>query len=362
LISVAHLTIDFQTLFNMEIVLQEILNLAQAEALKVDTRSAFEAFKASLFGANGHLTQVLKQLGQLPKEDRPVMGKRINELKQQLEVLLNTRLLVIEKHEAQTLLGAPIDPTLPVMEPSGGTRHPLAQVSNQIVAIFKKMGFCQVAGTEVETEWYCFDALNTPADHPARDAQDSLYLPLNAHVETVTKHTQERYVLRTHTSSVQVRHMLAHQPPVRIVSLGRAFRRDTVDATHSSNFHQIEGLYVDKNVSVRDLKAVLDYFLNELFGTAVESRLRPHFFPFTEPSFEVDMRLKHFGKLSNQWIEIFGCGMVDPEVFKNVNYDSQIYSGYAFGMGIERLAMLLLGVDDIRYFYQNDWRFLKQFR
>ena len=191
--------------------------------------------------------------------------------------------------------------------------------------------------------------------------QDSYYLPDDLKVENVSKEGDEKYLLRTHTSTVQIRTMLKGKPPIRIVAPGRCFRRDTPDATHSANFHQIEGLYVDKNVTLLDLKATLDHFVKTIFGPKAKTRLRPSFFPFTEPSFEMDFFSPDLGKLSNKWLEIMGCGMVDPEVFKAVGIDSEVYTGYAFGMGIERIAMILQGVDDIRYYYQNDVRFLKQF-
>jgi phenylalanyl-tRNA synthetase alpha chain len=225
----------------------------------------------------------------------------------------------------------------------------------------KRVGFSVIEGSEVETEYYVFDALNTPPDHPARDLQDTFYLPVEARFGNVSKFEDERYLLRAHTSSVQIRTMLNQRPPLRFVSPGRCFRRDTVDATHSANFNQIEGLYVDKNVTVRDLKALLDYLYESLLGTGTKTRLRPHFFPYTEPSFEVDFSASHLAKVGSEWIEIAGCGMVDPAVFEAVGYDPEVYSGYAFGFGIERIAMILYGVDDIRYFYQNDLRFLKQF-
>ena len=214
--------------------------------------------------------------------------------------------------------------------------------------------------TEVETEWYCFDALNTPEDHPARDTQDTLYfarLEMGKRFPAVQKNTScVRTPLRFRSEPCSRK-----APPLRVIAPGRCFRRDTVDATHSANFHQTEGLYVDRAVTVRDLKGVLDYFLRELFGDKLETRLRPSFFPFTEPSFEVDLKGPNLGKLSNRWIEIMGCGMVDPEVLKLVELDPDRWSGFAFGLGIERVAMLLHGIDDIRHFYQNDHRFLSQF-
>jgi phenylalanyl-tRNA synthetase alpha chain len=248
------------------------------------------------------------------------------------------------------------------VEPGPGTYHPLTLVREELCRILRKVGFTVADGPEVETEFYCFDALNTPPDHPARNAQDTFYFPPGARFENVSKHrSDERYLLRTHTSSVQVRTMLKGQPPIRIVSPGRVYRRDTTDASHSANFHQIECLYVDRNVTVRDLKALLDYLFEALLGPGTKTRFRPHYFGYTEPSFEVDLSARHLPKVNKDWIEIGGCGIVDPEVFKAVGYDPQIWTGYAFGMGIERLAMTLYGIDDIRVFYQNDLRLLRQF-
>jgi phenylalanyl-tRNA synthetase alpha chain len=200
-----------------------------------------------------------------------------------------------------------------------------------------------------------------PGDHPARDMQDSYYLPDAAHFDNVSKRERERYLLRTHTSTVQIRTLLREAPPVRIVAPGRCFRRDTPDATHSANFHQIEGLYVDEDVTLTDLKATLDHFVREVFGPKAKTRLRPSFFPFTEPSFEMDFYSPDLGKLSHRWLEIMGCGLVDPAVFEACGIDAGRFTGFAFGMGIERIAMILQGVDDIRYYYQNDRRFLRQF-
>ena len=257
--------------------------------------------------------------------------------------------------------GDPIDPTLPSPSDFTGGTHLLTNTRRKIVSIFQKIGFTIAEATEVETEWFCFDALNTPEDHPARDAQDTLFFSQESAWSNVKRKGKEAFILRTHTSSVQIRSLVKEKPPLRIIAPGRCFRRDTVDATHSANFHQTEGLFVDKKVSLKDLKGVLDFFLKELFGEKVKTRLRPSFFPFTEPSFEVDLKAPNIGKLSDQWIEIMGCGMVDPNVLSLADLPPEEWSGFAFGMGIERIAMLLHGIDDIRHFYNNDIRFLSQF-
>lgn len=345
----------------MEEQLQQILAQAREGVGGLAKRADFEAFKAKLTGPKGALTLAAKQIGQLDPKERPVFGKRVNEVKKEVEEVLAGALQKIEEAELKARLGPPVDPSLPGPDSPAGSRHPLAQVREEICAIFRRAGFTVAEGPEVETDHYCFDALNFPPDHVARDMQDTYFLPREARFGNVKKHGDEPYLLRTHTSTVQIRTMLAEEPPLRIVAPGRCFRRDTADATHSANFHQVEGLYVDRKVAVTDLKAILDYFVQSLFGTEVETRLRPSFFPFTEPSFEMDFRAPDLGKLSGQWIEIMGCGMVDPNVFAQVGYDPEQWSGYAFGMGVERIAMLLYGVDDIRHFYQNDLRFLRQF-
>jgi len=346
--------------------MQDTLNALAAKALtelaNIESRPDFEAAKARLVGPNGELTAQMKQMGKVPKEERPAMGKLINQTKVRIQELLDAVLARIEAAELQAQLGPAIDSTLPSPDIGPGTHHPLTLVREEMCRILHKVGFTVADGPEVETEYYCFDALNTPADHPARDAQDTFYFPQTTNFKNVAKkNPDERYLLRTHTSSVQIRTMLKGEPPIRIVSPGRVYRRDTSDATHSANFQQLECLYVDKNVTVRDLKALLDYVFESLLGKDTKTRFRPHYFGYTEPSFEVDLSAAHLPKVKKEWIEIGGCGMVDPTVFADVGYDPEVWSGYAFGMGIERLAMLLYGIDDIRYFYQNDLRFLKQF-
>ena len=342
--------------------LSSLLSKASAELQPIRTRPELESLKARYVGPNGEFTALMKQMGSVAKELRPAMGKLINESKAKLQALLDERLRFVEEAELAAKLGPAIDPTLPSPDPGPGTFHPLTLIREEVCRILRKVGFVVADGPEVETEFYCFDALNTPPEHPARDPQDTFYFPPAARFGNVSRHTPgERYLLRTHTSSVQVRTMLKGPPPIRIVSPGRVYRRDTSDASHSANFHQIECLYVDKNVTVRDLKALLDYLFEALMGPGTMTRFRPHYFGYTEPSFEVDLSAKHLPKVNKEWIEIGGCGIVDPEVFKSVGYDPEVWSGYAFGMGIERLAMTLYGIDDIRVFYQNDLRLLRQF-
>ena len=345
----------------MQETLQAILEEVRKKAPLLSARAEFEAYKATISGPNGALTQAMKEMGRVPKEEKPALGRLINEVKGQITTLFDEVVERIEAAELSEKLGPAIDPTLPLPDPNRGTLHPIAQVREEIISLFRRIGFSVAEATEVETEHYCFDALNIPSDHPARDMQDSYYLPDSLEVANVPKNSDEKYLLRTHTSTVQIRTMLEEKPPIRIVAPGRCFRRDTPDATHSANFHQVEGLYVDRNVTLLDLKATLDHFVKTIFGPSARTRLRPSFFPFTEPSFEMDFYSPNLGKLSNRWLEIMGCGMVDPEVFKAVGIDPETYTGYAFGMGIERIAMILQGVDDIRYYYQNDVRFLRQF-
>ncbi|MFZ9745115.1 MAG: phenylalanine--tRNA ligase subunit alpha [Opitutaceae bacterium] len=346
----------------MQAQLQAVLAKAAAELPAVLLRPELEAAKARYVGPNGEFTALMKQMGAVPKEERPAMGKLINEAKGRLQVLLDATLARIASAELAAQLGPAIDPTLPSPDPGPGTRHPLTLVREEMCRILRKVGFSVADGPEVESEYYCFDALSTPADHPARDEKDTFYLPADARFGNVSKKDpSERYLLRTHTSSVQIRTMLRGEPPIRIVSPGRVYRRDTTDATHSANFHQLECLYVDRNVTVRDLKALLDHIFAALLGKETSTRFRPHYFGYTEPSFEVDLAAAHLPRVNKPWIEIGGCGMVDPAVFAAVGYDPERWTGFAFGMGLERLAMLLYGIDDIRYFYQNDVRFLRQF-
>jgi phenylalanyl-tRNA synthetase alpha chain len=337
-----------------EAVVEATLGLSTA----IDRRE-FEKLKSDFLGPNGRVRGFIKLLASVDSSDKPHFGQLINECKAKLEKIFADRLVELDAAELSNSLGPSIDPTIPVTSCVGA--HPLSIIQERMVEIFHKIGFTVAIGPEIDTTWYCYDALNIGELHPARDAMDTLYFNSDLSVENVTKHGDEDYLMRSQTSTVQIRTMLTEEPPLRIVSPGRTFRRDTIDATHSANFHQCEGLVVDRNVSVVDLKAALDFFFKELFGNKCEIRFRPSFFPFTEPGFEVDFRTADMGKLSDRWIEVVGCGMVHPAVFASVGYDATAWSGYAFAFGIERLAMLMYGIDDIRLFYQNDTRFLRQF-
>jgi phenylalanyl-tRNA synthetase alpha chain len=311
--------------------------------------AALEQTKGAWTGPNGRFTALMKQLGTLSKEERPAAGKLINAAKVELEAALADRRSELELSAA--LPKEPTDFTLPGRRRGLGKLHPLTQVTDDIVRAFRKIGFAVADGPEIEDEYHCFDALNTPADHPARDSQDTFYLDAS----------DRRLLLRTHTSSVQIRVMQSQPPPVRIIVPGRVYRRDNADATHNPTFHQIEGLYVDKNVTVGDLKGTVEFVFRELMGSDVKIRFRPHYFSYTEPSFEIDFTNALVKKIGKDWLEIAGCGMVHPQVFENVGYDSAVWTGWAFGFGIERIAMLRYGINDIRLFYENDLRFLKQF-
>jgi phenylalanyl-tRNA synthetase alpha chain len=322
-------------------------NEAAAEFSSAADATSLEGVRSKYFGRQGILPELMKQLGQVPPEDKGRMGKLANETKQVLQGAFDARKQQLEAAHAQAE-AASFDVTLPGRAQPLGKLHPLTQTRERVVKIFQRLGFTVAEGPEIEDEWHCFDALNTPGDHPARDLQDTLYL-------------KDGRLLRTQTSTVQIRIMETHKPPIRIVAPGRVFRRDEVDATHSACFHQIEGLYVSEGVSLADLKGTIEFFFQELLGAETKTRFRPHFFPYTEPSFEIDFSAASLGLKGKEWLEIAGCGMVDPNVFKAVGYDPEKYTGFAFGMGLERIAMILHGIDDIRLFYQNDLRFLHQF-
>ena len=328
---------------------------ARAAVSGARTSAELELVRVRFLGRQGVLTQLLRSLGTLAPEERPVVGAAANEAKRELDALLETRLRDTQARERTTRRATEqLDLTLPGRRPPRGALHPLTRVHDEIVAIFAGLGFSVAEGPEIETDYHNFEALNIPRDHPARDMQDTFYLT-------------ESTLLRTHTSPVQVRTMLARKPPVRLIVPGRVFRRDVADQSHSPMFHQVEGLAVDRNITMGDLKGTLELFAREMFGPASRIRFRPSFFPFTEPSAEVDVLCFVCAgagcRLCKQggWLEILGSGMVHPRVLKNVGYDPEDVTGWAFGMGIERIAMLKYGIDDLRLFFDNDLRFLRQF-
>jgi len=328
--------------------IEPLKQAALAELKAAQDLATLEHSKGSFIGPQGKFTALMKQMGTLSKEERPAAGKLINQAKSEIETALTERRAELELKAA--LPKEPTDWTLPGRRRTTGKLHPLTQVTEDIVRSFRKIGFAVADGPEVEDEYHCFDALNTPADHPARDSQDTFYLS-----------SKERPLLRTHTSSVQIRVMEKQKPPIRIIVPGRVYRRDNPDATHNPTFHQIEGLYVDKKVTVGDLKGTVEFVFKDLLGDDTKIRFRPHYFSYTEPSFEIDFSSPLVKKMGKQWLEIAGCGMVHPKVFETVGYDPEEWTGWAFGFGIERIAMIRYAINDIRLFYESDMRFLKQF-
>jgi len=319
--------------------LEKLSSLTSTEAL--------ESFRIEYLGKKGSLPALLKQLGTLPVEERAAFGKAANLLKQKIDQAFEEK----KKSLSSVKVREPVDLTLPGIRPERGGIHPITQTLRDIIRIFEKLGFETVDGREIETEFYNFTALNIPLDHPSRDGFDTFY-------------TESGHLLRSQTSTVQIRVMEDRKPPLRILAPGRVYRPDTVDATHSFMFHQVEGLFVDEKVSFSDLKGVLSIFVRELFGSSVDVRFRPHHFPFTEPSVEVDMTnvtVDAKSKKGPNWLEILGAGSVHPKVFEAVGYDPGKVQGFAFGLGVERIAMLKYGISDIRYFYENDVQFLRQF-
>ena len=327
---------------------------AEAELRNAETEEELLTVRTRYLGRKGLLTGLLRNISNVVPEERPEFGKRCNEVKESLSARIDQLLagMAASKRE-EALLRERIDVTLPGRGVRYGSLHPVTQVREEICRIFAGFGFSVVEGPEVELDYYNFEALNIPKNHPARDMQDTFYI-------------EDNIVLRTHTSPVQVRIMEKTKPPVRILSPGRVYRRDS-DISHTPMFHQIEGLLVDRGVTFGDLKGVLTAFLKQVFGEETALRFRPSFFPFTEPSAEVDIRCVICSgkgcRVCGQsgWLEILGSGMVDPEVFKNVGYDPEEFTGFAFGLGLERIAMLKFGVSDIRLFFENDMRFLEQF-
>lgn len=339
----------------MERKLRELQENAKNEILSLDSWESLEKVRVKYLGKKGELTEVLRGMGNLSSEERPKIGKIANEVREVIETLLEEAKTTVKKRMLdQQLLEETIDITMPGKKVEIGKKHPLTQSLDVLKDIFIGMGFKIAEGPEVETVYYNFDALNAPANHPSRDMSDTFYI-------------DKDILLRTQTSPVQVRVMERIKPPIRIISPGRCFRNDTPDATHSPMFHQLEGLVVDKGITLADLKGTLEVFAKEFLGSHTEIKFRPHYFPFTEPSAEVDAscfkcggRGCNFCKGSG-WIELLGAGMVHPNVLRNCGIDPEIYSGFAFGMGIDRLTMLKYGIDDIRLFFENDMRFLKQF-
>ncbi len=327
--------------------LTDLCQEALAALESANDPEAAEDVRVRFIGRKGSLTAAMKQMGSVAPEDRPRGGQFANQIKQQITQAIEARLEELSRAASQAEAHA-FDVTLPGRRRPLGRKHPLSRITEECIEVFRRMGFVVADGPDIEDEYHNFDALNTPNDHPSRDIQDTFYLP-------------DGKLLRTQTSPVQIRVMERQQPPVRIVAPGRCFRRDTPDATHGMNFHQIEGLYVDEGVSLADLKGVLMTFAREVFGDNVRIRLRPHFFPFTEPSIECDVSFRKQADGSDQWLEIAGAGMVDPHVLEAVGYDSERYTGYAFGMGIDRIAMIRYQITDIRLLYENDLRFLSQF-
>ena len=335
--------------------IESLASQAHGRIGHAESLEELENLRLEYLGRKGALTKILHSLGQVPASQRPAIGKRANELKEEISRLIKARQTQLAGEQFDREIAAhSMDVTLPGIQPWSGSIHPLNQTQKQINEIFFSMGFSLAEGPEVEDEFHNFEALNTPADHPARDVQDTFYL-------------EGDLLLRAHTSPVQVRHMQAHQPPVRIISPGRVFRRDTPDASHSPVFHQVEGLYVDQHVTFGDLKYTLEQFALQLFGPGGKLRFRPSFFPFTEPSAEVDSqcvfcRGKGCGVCKGTgWLELLGCGMVNPNVYKAVGYDPERWTGFAFGMGIDRICMLVHGINDIRLFLESDVNFLSQF-
>ena len=337
--------------------MKEKLNQIRVEALAAisDENADLEQIRIKYLGKKGELTSVLRGMGALTPEERPIVGQIANEVRAEIEEALSSASrLLKEKALEKKLIEEKIDVTMPASEIKIGRLHPLTQIQRRIEEIFIGMGFSIAEGPEVELDYYNFQALNIPENHPARDTQDTFYIT-------------ENILLRSQTSPVQVRTMEKQKPPIRIISPGRVYRSDAVDATHSPLFHQVEGLVVDKGITMGDLKGMLETFAKTLFGDETRLRFRPHHFPFTEPSAEVDVSCfvcggKGCRVCKNEgWIEILGAGMVHPFVLENCGIDPNEYSGFAFGMGVERIAMKHYGIDDMRLLYENDTRFLEQF-
>jgi phenylalanyl-tRNA synthetase alpha chain len=334
--------------------LEEIANRANTSIAASEELSELEALRVEYLGKKGLLTGLLKGLGSLSAEERPAAGAKINEVKQALQVLLDARKVELQASALnKRLMQETIDVTLPGRGEERGGLHPVTRTMERIESIFSKVGYKVAVGPEIEDDYHNFEALNIPSHHPARAMHDTFYIDPST-------------VLRTHTSPVQVRTMENQEPPIRVICPGRVYRCDS-DLTHTPMFHQVEGLVVDKGISFADLKGVVDQFLKAFFEADLPVRFRPSYFPFTEPSAEVDIQCTNCGGKGCRvcshtgWLEVMGCGMVHPNVFASCDIDTETYSGFAFGMGVERLAMLRYGVNDLRLFFENDLRFLQQF-
>lgn len=335
--------------------LDNLKSEALAELGTLADEAALESFRVSYLGKKGRLTALSAGMRDVPADQKKEVGAKLNEVRDAITGGLAARQEALQSaKDAAAVAG--VDVSLPGRPAYGtGAQHPLTTIRDLAIRTLRRMGFTLADGPEIETEWHCFDALNTPADHPARNESDTFYMP-------------DGRLLRTHTSTVQIRTMESVKSlPVRVIAPGAAYRRDEIDATHLSVFNQLEGLYVDRDVSLGDLKGTLEFFFREIFGPKTAVRFRPHFFPFTEPSFEIDIRLEAKGR-EPKWIEIAGCGMVDPAVFAAVSrtradnlLDPDAVTGFAFGLGLDRLAMILHGITDIRHLIENDVRFLQQF-
>ncbi|MEB3228306.1 MAG: phenylalanine--tRNA ligase subunit alpha [Synechocystis sp.] len=328
---------------SLETELQTLQQSAQAAIADCEELDGLDKLRVQYLGKKGELSLILKGMGKLSAEERPRIGAIANEVKDALQQQLDDRKTRLQTAAIEAQLAAEtLDVTMPGAFRPQGRRHPLNSTVDRVLEIFVGLGYTVATGPQVETDYYNFEALNIPADHPARDMQDTFFLK-NGHL------------LRTHTSPVQIRYMENHAPPIRIVAPGRVYRRDTVDATHSAVFHQVELLAIDQGLAFTHLKGTIQAFLKEMFGESLPIRFRASYFPFTEPSAEVDVQWQ------GKWLEVMGCGMVDPNVMKAVGYDPEVYTGFAAGFGVERFAMVLHQIDDIRRLYNSDLRFLRQF-
>ena len=331
------------SLNELEAQLATLQQVATKAIAQTDTLEQLEQLRVGYLGKKGQLSQILRGMGQLAAEDRPRIGSLANVVKESLQASLDGKRKDLQEAQIQAQLESEtLDVTMPGVYRPIGRVHPINSTIDRVLDIFVGLGYTVATGPEMETDYYNFEALNTPADHPARDMQDTFYLP-------------DGNLLRTHTSSVQIHYMEDSEPPIRIVAPGRCYRRDTVDATHAAVFHQIEILAVDEGLTFTDLKGTIKVFLEEMFGEDLPIRFRASYFPFTEPSAEVDVQWQ------GRWLEVMGCGMVDPNVLKSVGYDPEVYTGFAAGFGVERFAMVLHQIDDIRRLYNSDLRFLQQF-